>query len=122
MTDANPATFSLRPQLNKKFRPAIVKPIVKDILTRRLEGVEYKVDEVQNMSKEIADTIRERVRGLEFERYKILVNLVIGEQRGEGVRVASNMFWDSDTDSYCEEVFMNKHLFAVATVYGLYQY
>eukprot|EP00658_Telonema_sp_P-2_P078729 TRINITY_DN7444_c0_g1_i1.p1 TRINITY_DN7444_c0_g1~~TRINITY_DN7444_c0_g1_i1.p1 ORF type:complete len:127 (-),score=23.85 TRINITY_DN7444_c0_g1_i1:254-634(-) len=114
--------FALRPAHHKKFKPALVKPIIKQTLEQRLSNQEYRPDDIQNLSKEIADNIRDKVRGLDFERYKILVNCVVGEQRGEGVRVGSNMFWDSDTDSYAEETFTNKHLFAVVAVYGLYQY
>eukprot|EP00758_Cryptobia_borreli_P004148 Tbor_TRINITY_DN4211_c0_g1::TRINITY_DN4211_c0_g1_i1::g.24065::m.24065 len=114
--------FTLRPPHQKKFKPALVKPLIKHILESKLQNQEYHPDDVQNLSKDVSDTIRDKVRDLDFERYKIVVNCVIGEQRGEGVRVACNMFWDSDTDAYAEETYTNKHLFAVVTVYGLYQY
>lgn len=130
----DPNTFSLRPSHTRKFPvlkdknrekaglPVDVRSVVRNILETKLEGVEYKPDEIQGLSKDVADKIRDGVRALDFERYKIIVNCVIGEQRGEGVRMGCKMFWDSDTDNYVEEVYVNKHLFAVVTVYGLYQY
>ncbi|XP_032120097.1 tctex1 domain-containing protein 2 [Sapajus apella] len=42
-----------------------------------------------------------------FDRYKMVVQVVIGEQRGEGVFMASRCFWDADTDNYTHDVFMN---------------
>jgi len=42
-----------------------------------------------------------------FDRYKFVVQCVIGEQRGEGVKMGCRCFWDSDTDNYAQDVFMN---------------
>lgn len=121
-TDVDATTFSLRPDHQHKFRPNEIKPLVRTILESRLEDQEYNPDEIQSISKEIADSVRDRVRSLELERYKILVHCMIGEQRGEGLRTGCKMFWDSDTDNYLEEVYVSKHLFAVVTVFGVYQY
>ncbi|CCW69473.1 unnamed protein product [Phytomonas sp. Hart1] len=121
-SNIDPNTFSLRPYHQHKFRPNELKPIVHSILESRLELQEYKADEIQSISKEIADMVREKIRSMELDRYKILVHCMIGEQRGQGLRAGCKMFWDSDTDDYFEEVFMNKHIFAVVTVFGIYQY
>lgn len=120
--DLDPTAFSLRPDHQHRFRPNEIKPIVRAILQNRLEEQEYKADEIQSVSKEIADTVRDKIRALDLDRYKILVHCMIGEQRGQGLRAGCKMFWDSDTDNYLEEVFTNKHIFAVVTVFGVYQY
>ena len=44
----------------------------------------------------------------------------MGEQRGEGVRMGCRTFWDTDTDSYASETFVNDHIFCVATAYAVY--
>lgn len=44
---------------------------------------------------------------LQLDRYKYVVQVVIGEQRGEGVKMACRCLWDSDTDNYAQDVFMN---------------
>jgi hypothetical protein len=36
-----------------------------------------------------------------------MVQVVIGEQRGEGVRMGCRCFWDADTDSYVSDTFVN---------------
>eukprot|EP00965_Chrysotila_dentata_P130591 4317224-Pleurochrysis_carterae.AAC.4 len=48
--------------------------------------------------------------------------VVIGEQRGEGVRMGARCFWDTDTDSYAEETYRNDSLFCVAAAFGVYLY
>lgn len=47
---------------------------------------------------------------------------MIGEQKGEGIKVACKCFWDQNTDAFAKETFENKSVFAVATVYGAYYY
>uniref|UniRef100_H9GC41 Tctex1 domain containing 2 n=1 Tax=Anolis carolinensis TaxID=28377 RepID=H9GC41_ANOCA len=57
-----------------------------------------------------------------FQRYKMVVQVVIGEQRGEGVNMAARCFWDADTDNYAQDVFINDSLFCVAMAFGCYFY
>lgn len=70
----------------------------------------------------MADCIKKRLKTVGFERYKLVVQVVIGEQRGEGVKMAARCFWDADTDSYTQDLFMNDSLFCVAAVFGSYYY
>ncbi|ELU01365.1 hypothetical protein CAPTEDRAFT_90344 [Capitella teleta] len=59
---------------------------------------------------------------MDYERYKFVVQVVIGEQRGEGVKMGCRCFWDSDSDSYAQDLFLNDSLFCVAAVFGVYYY
>lgn len=120
--EARASEYRLRPTLDQKFKVDEVKAAVREVLQQRLQGVEYQVDTVSSSTKEIADAIRDRVKLLNYQRYKLLVNVVIGERKGEGVRMACRCFWDADTDNYAEELFMTDTLFCVATVFGVYQY
>ncbi len=55
-------------------------------------------------------------------RYKLLVQVVIGQQKGEGVRMGTRCFWDAESDNYASDTFTNDSLFCVATAYGVYMY
>lgn len=44
---------------------------------------------------------------MNLARYKYVVQVVIGEQRGEGVRMGSRCFWDSETDNVASETYIN---------------
>ncbi|CAN0039697.1 unnamed protein product, partial [Scytosiphon promiscuus] len=57
---------------------------------------------------------------MNLARYKYVVQVVIGEQRGEGVRMGSRCFWDSDTDNVASETYINDSIFCVATAYAVY--
>jgi hypothetical protein len=56
---------------------------------------------------------------LKIVRYKYLVQVVMGEQKGEGIRVGTRTFWDSDTDKFASETFVNVRAFAWVVLQGL---
>src|SRR3989338_9422950 len=114
----DPNTFSLRPEHKKRFKPQDVRGVIRQVLISKLENLDYNPDVVQNTIKEVADAVRDKVRDLDFKNYKIVVHCLIGEQRGEGLRMGCKCFWDADTDNVAEEVYTTKQLFAVCTVYG----
>uniref|UniRef100_A0A4W6D900 Dynein light chain Tctex-type 2B n=1 Tax=Lates calcarifer TaxID=8187 RepID=A0A4W6D900_LATCA len=105
-----------------RFKPAIVKECIREIVRERLSGMQYDPEEVPELSRSLADCIKDKVKNSGFERYKLVVQVVIGEQRGQGVKMSSRCLWDSDTDSYAEDVFMNDSLFCVVAVFGSYYY
>ncbi len=54
---------------------------------------------------------------LGLPRYKFMVQVLIGENRGQGVRMGSRCFWDSNTDSQASETFINvRYIFACSTL------
>ncbi|XP_029551336.1 dynein light chain Tctex-type protein 2B isoform X2 [Salmo trutta] len=108
--------------IESRFKAAVVKECIRDILREQLSGVQYDPDEVGVLSRSLADCIKDKLKHVGFDRYKLVVQVVIGEQRGEGVKMAARCFWDADTDSYAQEIFMNDSLFCVAAAFGSYFY
>ena len=47
------------------------------------------------------------VTDLGFKKYKFMVQVVLGERHGAGVKIGSRCIWDADTDNYASDVFMN---------------
>ncbi|XP_044312148.1 dynein light chain Tctex-type protein 2B [Varanus komodoensis] len=115
-------TYSLRPPFQHKFRSSTVKDCIHEVLKEELENVQYDPEEVPQLTKSLSETIRDRLKEKGFHRYKIVVQVVIGEQRGEGVNMAARCFWDADTDNYAQDVFMNDSLFCVAVAFGSFFY
>jgi len=119
---AEEQNFQIRPPFSSKFKPGAVKELIVATLNETLGGKHYDAAKVSSWSKAIADSVKTQVKGLGYDRYKIVVEVVIGEQRGEGVRMGSRCLWDSDTDNYASEVYMNDSLFCCTAVFGLYYY
>uniref|UniRef100_A0A3B3ZLX4 Uncharacterized protein n=2 Tax=Periophthalmus magnuspinnatus TaxID=409849 RepID=A0A3B3ZLX4_9GOBI len=115
-------TYLIRPNHQEKFKPAVVKECIREVVRERLTGVRYDDEEVRQLSTTLADSIKDRVKKAGFDRYKLTVQVVIGEQRGQGVKMSTRCFWDADTDSYAEDVFITENLFCVVVVFGSYYY
>lgn len=115
-------SFQIRPSFEQKFRPGAVKDIITTVLNDSLSGKVYDANKVTNWCKDISTNIKNKIKVMGYDRYKIVVEVVIGEQRGEGVRMGTRCLWDSDTDSYASHVFMNDSLFCCAAAFGIYYY
>ncbi|ROT79646.1 dynein light chain Tctex-type protein 2B [Penaeus vannamei] len=120
-TDQN-TTFQIRPDLKDKFRSTVVREIIHSTLVEQLTGFVYNAEAGEEMTKQIADLLRNKLLELNLPRYKFLVNVVIGEQRGEGVKVGARCLWDADADSYASDVFLAETFFCSAAVFAIYFY
>lgn len=57
---------------------------------------------------------------LGLPRYKFVVQVSLGEVRGQGVRVASRCLWDTDTDNHASYSFRSDSVWCSVMVFGLY--
>jgi len=73
-------------------------------------------------AKKLSDEIRIKLKELNYDRYKFIVQVIVGERREQGVRMGTRCFWDSGTDNHASETFMNDNIFCVATAYAVYLY
>nr|KAJ3420449.1 Tctex1 domain-containing protein 3 [Polyrhizophydium stewartii] len=98
-------TYKLKP--DKKFQSGAVKRIVEESLAQHLTKVKYDFEKVPELCKTIANDILASVKKLEFDRYKLVVEVDIGEFKGQGIKIASRAVWDTTTDSYASASFKN---------------
>lgn len=122
MSTALENTYSIRPNYQHKFKTSTVKEIIRTMLKTELSNKLYDPIEVPHMTISLSENIKNKLKDMGYDRYKMVVQVVIGEQRGEGVKMAARCFWDADTDNYAQEVFMNDSLFCVAAAFGCFYY
>ncbi|XP_026284120.1 dynein light chain Tctex-type protein 2B-like [Frankliniella occidentalis] len=115
-------SFKIRPDLDEKFRPQAAKEAIQSLLTEQLSGKVYANENVDDLTKSVAKLALERVKAMEFQRYKLLVQVVLGEQRGAGVRMGARCMWDAEADSYASAEYANDSLFCVVTVFAVFVY
>ena len=119
---AEQPVYQIRPQLHEKFKPLSAKEVIHNVLFDQLSAKTYDAEEAIQWTKDIADIIRDKVKELKFKRYKYLVNVVLGEQHGAGVKMGTRCIWDAEADTYAYDSFVNDTIFCVATVYAVYFY
>ncbi|KAG9493923.1 dynein light chain Tctex-type protein 2B [Eleutherodactylus coqui] len=122
MGESGDNAYSIRPDFHHKFRTAAVKDCIRSVLKEELKSKQYVPEEVPQLTHGLSEMIKDKLKEMGFDRYKIVVQVVIGEQRGEGVKMAARCFWDADTDNYAEDVYMNEYLFCVAAAFGCFYY
>ena len=121
VSDTEENTYMIRPSFKHKFKSENVKSIIQEVLNEELGNKTY--EEVDDTAvKHISDTVKEKLKGLEYDRYKFVSYVTIGEKKGEGVKMVTRCLWDSDTDNYASVTFSNETLFCVAVAYGVFRY
>ena len=72
-------------------------------------------DQLEELSKDIADKIKEKCKStMDLPRYKIVVQVTIGQMRDQGVRITSRSLWDTTTDNYATVSYQNQNIWASA--------
>ncbi|GAQ87714.1 hypothetical protein KFL_003720050 [Klebsormidium nitens] len=102
------------------FQSSKVRSVIKEVLQSMLAQLEYDPLKAAQTAKELSDQVKDRVKELGYARYKLLVQVTIGEKKGQGIRLASRCMWDTSTDNCASESFETEAIFCVAQVYGLY--
>ena len=80
----------------------------------------YHADNTSECTHENSDDIKQVMKEEQSKRYKIVVRVVIGEQRGEGVNMGARCLCDPDSEDFSQETFINESLSCVAAASGCY--
>jgi hypothetical protein len=118
-SQASQNTYGLEP--SERFQTAKVQNIIEETLDSELKDVAYSPEMSSRMIKKLCDIIQQKVKNLQFSRYKYVTVVFLGQKSGQCARVASRCVWDTRFDNYAQYVFEGtKDLFAIGTVYGIY--
>lgn len=112
-------TYRMGPK--QKFETSPVLDIVKEVIDGRLEGMKYSARLTPNINKVLSDEIKDKVKTLKYDRYKIIVVVTIGEKKGQGVMASSRCSWDDKTDNFVSHTFQNKQIFCTCNVFGVFK-
>eukprot|EP01028_Stygiella_incarcerata_P003151 TRINITY_DN15_c0_g1_i2.p1 TRINITY_DN15_c0_g1~~TRINITY_DN15_c0_g1_i2.p1 ORF type:complete len:131 (+),score=35.34 TRINITY_DN15_c0_g1_i2:130-522(+) len=113
-------TYRTEPKEEKRFSQVKVRQVVQKILGETVVGMTYHPEEATKTVKEVSRQIQLAVNKLDFENYKIVVQVTIGQLRGQGGRITSRCLWDKDNDNFVSVSVKNSSLFCTALVFGCY--
>eukprot|EP00697_Spironema_sp_BW2_P014494 gnl/Spiro4/4939_TR2463_c0_g1_i1.p1 gnl/Spiro4/4939_TR2463_c0_g1~~gnl/Spiro4/4939_TR2463_c0_g1_i1.p1 ORF type:complete len:145 (-),score=41.78 gnl/Spiro4/4939_TR2463_c0_g1_i1:61-468(-) len=117
-------TFQTRPNHAKKFRASDVREAMQAVLNDKFRdpnACTYN-ENTPLLVRSIADDIKTKLKDLDYDRYKFVVQVFIGEMRGQQVKMAMRCFWDPQTDNFAKVDLMNDQIYCVAVAFGLYLY
>lgn len=119
-------TYEIRPKLVAKFTREKVYDIIKNILDQKMASMseKYNHEDAMQLNKEICDEVKTQLKDtkLNFKRYKILVHCIIGEKKGQGIKVGCRCMWDVTCDSYVWASWESEYTYAFCIAYGVYFY
>ncbi|XP_005101535.2 tctex1 domain-containing protein 1-B [Aplysia californica] len=114
-------TYRMAPTANERFQAKKAEDVIKQVLESYLGNEKYNHEMCNSMIKQISELITARVKDLGFsQRYKFVSVVTIGQNRNQGIAVASRSMWNTETDSYAAASFASGDVFAVGCVYATY--
>ena len=105
---------------NTRFSTRLVKEVIQNTLKTSTKWQEYDPKTASIVSKELSELIKEKVKQLNYTRYKIIVQVTLGQKRGQCTRVTSRCLWDVNTDNFATDYAETQTCFCSAQVYALY--
>ncbi|XP_051855854.1 dynein light chain Tctex-type 4 isoform X2 [Antechinus flavipes] len=97
-----------------------VQRALEAVLNGALNGARYPAGGAGALARGLCELVRKRVRELLPPRYKLVCSVVVGQNAGQSVLVASRALWDPASDGHASASVCAATLFAVAVVHGVY--
>ncbi|CAA9988163.1 dynein light chain type 2, putative [Plasmodium knowlesi strain H] len=72
------------------------------------------------MAINLVDEVQKFIKPYVNERHKIIVQGIIGENKKQGIHVASKSLWNVETDNYISAKYVNDFIFVTVMVFLLY--
>ena len=72
------------------------------------------------MTTVLSEEIKDQMKLLDFDRYKFVCFVTLGEKKNQDLRVTSRCAWDVNFDNSSTYTWQNNHAFCCVTVFGLY--
>lgn len=113
-------TYRLGPHETQRFNSMRISRLVNDIVRNHLENVKYEANKCRDLVQLLSDEIKMRTKLMVYKRYKLIVNLTIGQAFGNSLIMASRALWNPETDNECTVTYKNNSLFAIATIFACY--
>lgn len=112
-------TYRMVPK--RKFNSQHVHEVIKKLVDDKLDKMIYSKKWSPNLTKILCNQIKEKAKTLNYERYKMICNVTLGENKGPGIMATSRCSWDHRTDDYATYTFQSKHLYCTVVVFGVYK-
>ncbi|KAH3867295.1 hypothetical protein DPMN_030421 [Dreissena polymorpha] len=111
---------SYRMEPKTKFNPDVVYDVIKSVVDQKMQGFKYHPKFCANISKLLSDDVKEQVKKLKYDRYKIVVIVHIGEKKGQCMMVASRCVLDKELDDFATYTMETPALYCSVSVFGTY--
>lgn len=93
-----------------------------EVLEEALEGIDhYDPVKCRALTSILSEDIKQRVKWLNFERFKLVCLVHIGSINGQAMQIVSRCLWNDSVDSFASTCFKKKDMFVVALMFAVYK-
>ncbi|XP_038048482.1 dynein light chain Tctex-type protein 2B-like [Patiria miniata] len=113
-------SYRTQPDDSTTFNGPQVEKFLLELLEMRLKTEKYDPRSCSSLTTSLADVIKARTKKMGFRRHRIVVYVVVGEKRDQGLQACGRSVWDDRTDNFVTVTYENASMFVIASVYGIY--
>ena len=113
-------TYKIEPDNGTTFNVSKTHDVVYDVMENELRDKSYDYMTAGEITCQLSTRIKSKVKELELPRYRIVSQVVVAENKGEGIETASRFLWNDKTDNFTYVSYTNDSIAAIAVVYGIY--
>ncbi|XP_015913013.1 dynein light chain Tctex-type protein 2B-like [Parasteatoda tepidariorum] len=112
-------TYQLKPDVTINRQQINVK--AKSILKKFLANKTYSEIDMKDYSQRISVALREELKNMGLNRYRIVCQVTIGEKLNQDVVMTFLCLWKHDFDHYVVANYDNETFFATAVIFIVYK-
>ena len=112
-------TYRMIPKV--KFDLKSVENLLKQIVDDRFIDMKYHKKYAPTMTRVLAAEIKEKLKELNYERYKWITVVQMGEIKDQGMVSCSRCAWDKNNDNHASYYYKNSSIYVNVTVFGVYR-
>ncbi|ELT95526.1 hypothetical protein CAPTEDRAFT_219102 [Capitella teleta] len=113
-------THRMRPKESEQFVGYSVKHVTERLIEGSVAGFEYSPMAAAQLSRQLADDIKNEITELGCKRYKIVCLVYICEKKEQGMRMTSRCLWDTASDNVVTVAVEKPDFVINANIFGVY--
>ena len=113
-------TYRTEPAEDEKFPSSQVHRIISEVFDTNLSDQIYRTREASSLVTFLSTSLSNRVKMIDMPRYKIVVNVVLGQNCNQSLKMATRCLLDASLDNFACATFKNKSMFAIGIIHGVY--
>ncbi|CAF1172363.1 unnamed protein product [Rotaria sp. Silwood1] len=108
---------------SRPFNNNEVKEMLEQLIQQTIDQQnEYDCDKCTQLSKDLSQIIKDAMKSLNYEKYKYVIQVVLGQCQDDNLMMTCRCLWDIETDNYVSCVYSNTKIFCAVAVFGLLYY
>lgn len=112
-------SYKMGPTLKDVFKPDAARNQIKEVIEKELSNKDYSYAGSKALTCRIAEEVKEAVKNIVSDRYKLVCHVVLGSDNGQSVHSVSRCLWNTDFDNMATFTQQHNSWFAICSVYAI---